>query len=219
MPVAVNKDKKRRAIVDAAADVFARNGYHASSVQDIATHANIGKGTVYEYFTSKEELFLAVYDAWMSDYEETISNRVREAQDTLGRIDAIRDSTVEFYQDRAAQAPLLLEFWAHALRTDNPAFLERINSMRTFLQVLGASLTTEMVQGGWFTPIDAESFSLLESGINDGIFLAWVLDNQGFALDKAYTFRQSLLGLGMLTTDARSAVGGKLASKLKKGLG
>lgn len=218
MPIAVNKDQKRKAIVIAAADVFALTGYHVATIQEIATHAGIGKGTVYEYFTSKEELFLAVYDDWMSEYEQTIRERVISAEDTLSKIDAIRDSTVEFYQSRAAQAPLLLEFWAHALRTNNPLFLERINSTRAFLHSLGTSLTTEMVQGGWFTQLDTQAFAILESGINDGIFLAWVLDGQKFALDKAYKFRQSLIGLGMLTNEARSVVKEKLATRLRKGL-
>jgi hypothetical protein len=137
----------------------------------------------------------------------------------LSKVDAVRDSAVEFYQRRAAQAPLLLEFWAHALRTDNPAFLARINATRNFLRELGERLTAELVSAGWFANVDAAAFALLEAGISDGIFLAWVLDRQAFPLDKAYTFRQSLIGLGLLSEDARAALGARLKSKLERGLG
>ncbi len=217
MPAAVDKDAKRSEIVRYAADVFARTGYHETKMQDIATAADIGKGTIYEYFRTKEELFLAVYDAWMSDYESMIRQRVDAAEDALSKVDAIRDSAVEFYQSRAVQAPLLLEFWAHALRTDNPAFLERINKTRTFLRTLGAELTQQLVDAGWFVNIDAASFALLETGISDGIFLAWVLEGRAFPLEKAYTFRQSLIGLGMLTNDARAAFQERLGAKLGRG--
>lgn len=217
MPAAVDKDAKRSEIVRYAADVFARTGYHETKMQDIATAADIGKGTIYEYFRTKEELFLAVYDAWMSDYESMIRQRVDAAEDALSKVDAIRDSAVEFYQSRAVQAPLLLEFWAHALRTDNPVFLERINKTRTFLRTLGAELTQQLVDAGWFVNIDAASFALLETGISDGIFLAWVLEGRAFPLEKAYTFRQSLIGLGMLTNDARAAFQERLGAKLGRG--
>lgn len=217
MPAAVDKDAKRSEIVRFAADVFARTGYHETKMQDIATAADIGKGTIYEYFRTKEELFLAVYDAWMSDYESMIRQRVDAADDALGKVDAIRDSAVEFYQSRAEQAPLLLEFWAHALRTDNPAFLERINRTRSFLRTMGADLAEQLIQAGWFLPMDATSFALLETGISDGIFLAWVLEGRSFPLEKAYTFRQSLIGLGLLTDEARAALQGKLGAKLSRG--
>jgi AcrR family transcriptional regulator len=217
MPAAVDKDAKRSEIVRYAADVFSRTGYHETKMQDIATAADIGKGTIYEYFRTKEELFLAVYDAWMSEYEAMIRQRVDAAEDALSKVDAIRDSAVEFYQSRAVQAPLLLEFWAHALRTDNPAFLERINRTRTFLRTMGADLAQQLVDAGWFVNIDAASFALLETGISDGIFLAWVLEGRSFPLEKAYTFRQSLIGLGMLTNEARAAFQERLGAKLSRG--
>lgn len=217
MPAYVDKPAKRAEIVRHAANVFSQTGYHASKIQDIANAAGIGKGTVYEYFSTKEELFLAVYDAWMSEFEVHIRTRVESAEDALSKVDAIRDSAVEFYQSRATQAPLLLEFWAHALRSDNPVFLQRINTTRAFLRDLGTSITQQLVQSGWFRDVDAEAFTVLESGISDGVFLAWVLDGQRFPLDKAFTFRQSVIGIGLLADDARDVLTNKLDSKLKRG--
>jgi AcrR family transcriptional regulator len=46
-------------ILDAARAIFSREGYAASSVDDVAAEAGIGKGTVYLYFKSKEELYVA----------------------------------------------------------------------------------------------------------------------------------------------------------------
>ena len=217
MPAFVDKAAKQAEIVKHAADVFSQTGYHASKIQDIATAAGIGKGTVYEYFRTKDQLFLAVYDAWMSEFEQIVQTRIDAAEDALSKVDAIRDSAVEFYESRAGQAPLLLEFWAHALRTDNPAFLTRINQTRGFLRKVGTKLTKELVHTEWFRDVDEQAFATLESGISDGIFLAWVLDGRSFPLDKAFTFRQSLLGIGLLNDDARALLTPKLGSKLKRG--
>lgn len=219
MPADVDfKAAKRADLVTHAAEVFARRGYHASTMQDIATLANVGKGTMYEYFRTKEELFLAVYDSWMSDFERAVQERVDAASDAMAKVDAIRDSAVEFYERRAHQAPLLLELWAHALRTDNPAFIERIRQTRTFLAQLGANLTQQLIDAGWFVDIDVDAFALLESGISDGIFLAWVLGGMSFPLNRAYTFRQSVIGLGLLSPTGRAVLEQRLGSKLQKGV-
>lgn len=212
-----SKPEKHALIIQAAAEVFAKSGYHSAKIQDVATAAGIGKSTIYEYFRTKEELFLAVYDDWIDNYKNHITSRVAEAPDALSKVDAIRDSAVEFYQSRAAQAPLLLEFWAHALRAENPEFLERVVKLRLFLRNLGNDLTAQLVQAGWFEDVDVPSFTELETGISDGIFLGWVLEGQHFPLEKAYTFRQSVIGLGLLSNDARIMLTTRLQKKLKRG--
>ncbi len=52
---------KRASILEAAAVVFAKHGFHNAKVEEIASEAGVGKGTVYEYFTSKQQLFQELY--------------------------------------------------------------------------------------------------------------------------------------------------------------
>ena len=53
-------DAKRKAILDAALELFSGYGYRRTSVEDVARSANIAKGTVYLYFANKEALFAEV---------------------------------------------------------------------------------------------------------------------------------------------------------------
>lgn len=52
---------KREAILDAALDLFAERGFHGTAVPLVAKRANVGAGTVYRYFESKEALVNALY--------------------------------------------------------------------------------------------------------------------------------------------------------------
>ena len=61
MPKIVDREEKRDSLVKAAASVFASQGFSRARIADIAEAADVGKGTIYEYFDSKEELFLAVF--------------------------------------------------------------------------------------------------------------------------------------------------------------
>jgi len=217
MPIIVDKEKKKKHLISVAADVFTKKGFHSTKMSEIAEAAGVAKGTLYEYFATKEDLFLAIYDEWITEYEQNIIKRYNEAEDALERTNAIRTSAVDYYGTHRNHAPLLLEFWAHALRTDDKRFLEKIQSLQHHLTTKGENITQEMVNSGFFHPIDPQSFTLLESGISDGIFLAWIMNGGKFSLEKAYEFRQSLIGIGLLTNDARTLLGDKLHQKLSAG--
>jgi len=68
------REEKRVLLLETAAQVFAEQGYASTRVGDIADRAGVAKGTVYEYFTSKEDLFFAVF-GWFTD---TIRARIDE---------------------------------------------------------------------------------------------------------------------------------------------
>jgi AcrR family transcriptional regulator len=55
---------RRDQIIAAAAECFARSGYHLTTVADIAEAAGVSKGTPYLYFAGKEALFIALYEEW-----------------------------------------------------------------------------------------------------------------------------------------------------------
>src|SRR5260370_31791744 len=55
---------RRDQIVGAALACFARAGYHATTMADVAAQAGVSKGTPYLYFESKEALFLALHEEW-----------------------------------------------------------------------------------------------------------------------------------------------------------
>ncbi len=59
------QEEKRRLLLEAAVRVFARKGYHASRVGDIAEEAGVAHGLIYHYFESKEDVLRAVFrETW-----------------------------------------------------------------------------------------------------------------------------------------------------------
>jgi TetR/AcrR family fatty acid metabolism transcriptional regulator len=89
---------KRRQILDAAIRVFARQGFHACRVSDIADEAGVAYGLVYHYFTSKDqvlnELFTERWSLLLSAIEEVDNQPIggREKLDAVARfiIDSYR---------------------------------------------------------------------------------------------------------------------------------
>jgi AcrR family transcriptional regulator len=92
-------EEKRRLIRDAAVRVFARKGYHASRVGDIAEEAGVAHGLLYHYFASKEELLETVFrDTW-SELLESFA-RVEESGEPAG-------------EQLRQVAAILLRSWRH----------------------------------------------------------------------------------------------------------
>lgn len=108
------KARTRALLLDAAAKVFAHNGYAGASVDDVAEEAGFSTGALYSNFAGKEDLFLALF-----------SERNRER--TGETIEAVLDPAVSGEQRRAKIAEMLLdqdpeeamlqtEFWLFAMR-------------------------------------------------------------------------------------------------------
>ncbi|MGZ4620078.1 MAG: TetR/AcrR family transcriptional regulator [Frankiaceae bacterium] len=83
--------RKRRAIVDAAAAAFLRNGYLGTSMDEIAAAAGVSKQTVYKHFADKERLFREVVVATLNEASDPVHVEVRSLQDS-GDVEAdLRD--------------------------------------------------------------------------------------------------------------------------------
>jgi AcrR family transcriptional regulator len=69
---AESQARTRRAVLDAAADLFARRGYHATSIEDIAMGAGLTRGAIYSNFASKQDLLVAVITTASSLFDDAV---------------------------------------------------------------------------------------------------------------------------------------------------
>jgi TetR/AcrR family transcriptional regulator, fatty acid metabolism regulator protein len=81
--------EKRRRILRAAITVFARKGYHASKVSDVATEAGVAYGLVYHYFGSKEQLLDTIFRRTWTNMLEAVEEVEREDASAREQIRAI----------------------------------------------------------------------------------------------------------------------------------
>ena len=82
----VDKSEKINEIAKMALFLFAKKGYSATSVEEIAEAAGIGKGTVYDYFSSKEEIFVRAISDWIMDLINRMVESTRGIEDLVDRL-------------------------------------------------------------------------------------------------------------------------------------
>src|SRR6478736_720697 len=78
--------QRQEQILAAAIELFAEHGYSDTDTQQLADKLRVGKGTIYRYFPSKRELFLAAADQVMRMMRERVDARMARIEDPLERI-------------------------------------------------------------------------------------------------------------------------------------
>jgi AcrR family transcriptional regulator len=182
MEYKAGKQNKKSLIIEAAAKVFANMGYSGTLMADIAAEAGIGKGTIYEYFPSKEGLFFAVFE-W---FVQITKAEAKISISALGgsaseRLMALNDALLKSWLDMLDMYSLVMEFWSASASSQmrqrfKLAFRE---GYRDFRQIVSA-LIRDGVETGEFQPeVDAESVAAALVGAWDALLLqAWF--DEGF---------------------------------------
>ena len=96
------RSAKARKIVDAALVQFERHGFQATSLEQIAAEADMGKSTLYDYFKSKEELFTAAIEAASDQWISAIERIIAENDDPLERLEHFTETILGFADDNHA---------------------------------------------------------------------------------------------------------------------
>lgn len=112
MAHAHDKETKRRALVTAAAKVFARQGFLPTRVADVALEAGVGKGTVYEYFSSKDELVFAVCENLQAEIGTRADAILAEGGSATKQFRRLMRFAAAITLEQAEFQSVVLDFWA-----------------------------------------------------------------------------------------------------------
>jgi TetR/AcrR family fatty acid metabolism transcriptional regulator len=166
-------DKGER-ILDAAERIFARHGFFAARVSEIAREAGVADGTIYLYFKSKDDLLISLFERRMKQVNEEL----REATATGTAIERLH-AFIRRYLQLLSNEPTAAEVVAIELRQsskfmkeyDNPEFAD-------FLRMLGGIVADGQDGGELDGSIPSHIAARMIFGILDELALAWVLAKQ-----------------------------------------
>ncbi|MFC9898220.1 TetR/AcrR family transcriptional regulator [Nocardia sp. NPDC127579] len=110
MPKRVDRTARQEEILAAAVKVFARKGFAASRIEDVAAEAGIAKGSVYLYFPSRDALLAGVFESYAAKSEPASADPGTGS--ALDRLDHLVRATVEMLAAHPDHARVLLDVWA-----------------------------------------------------------------------------------------------------------
>jgi TetR/AcrR family fatty acid metabolism transcriptional regulator len=165
---------KRERILAAAERIFARHGFFAARVSEIAKDAGVADGTIYLYFKSKDDLLISLFENRMRQVNE----RLRQAIADRSPAEQLR-AFIHTYLQLVSEEPTVAEVLTIELRQsskfmkeyDNPQFAD-------FLRMLGGIIADGQARGELDAAVPSHIAARMIFGILDELALAWVLAKQ-----------------------------------------
>ncbi len=169
---------KRERILTAAERIFARRGFFAAKVSDVAKEAGVADGTIYLYFKSKDDLLISLFERRMQQVNEAL----REA---VAGIDSPREQLRAFiktYLQLVHDEPTAVEVLTIELRQSSKFMKEYENpQFADFLRLLGGIIADAQERRELERSIPAHVAARMIFGVLDELALAWVLAKQPLA--------------------------------------
>ncbi|NHC22908.1 TetR/AcrR family transcriptional regulator [Nocardioides sp. IC4_145] len=170
------RDEVRRALLDAAARTFARQGIDGASLDDVAAAAGFTKGAVYSNFGSKEGLVAALVDDRVSAYLDLGLAAVDDPAATLPeRARALGDRLTAASDEQHDWHLLFLELWQRAVRTGrtDDSFVRRHGELRA---AVAEAVAAHAEQAGAELPLPAASVATLLLALSNGLAIERMTD-------------------------------------------
>jgi TetR/AcrR family fatty acid metabolism transcriptional regulator len=152
---------RKQQILAAASKVFGEMGYHKAKVKDIAVRAGIGKGTVYEYFSSKRELFEETIFHMLEVAFKQASESVDGKRDPVEKLKALIDLQASLLKRDGNAAALFMKN-SGDIQTE---MLEMLLAHRKRILDLIAGIIEEGIEKEVFRQVDSHLAAILFMGV------------------------------------------------------
>jgi len=179
MPKIIDKDKKKAEILRAAMQVFSQKGVANTKMIDIAKSARVGKGTIYEYFGSKEDIFREAFEKVYYESERLLEEAIGSTDDPEEKLKyIIQISLTSFMENSNDFIGLMMDFWAEGVRNKNEDVLKIIDLERLYNKMRNSikNILQEGIQKGTFRELDTLSTASILIGSFDGLMLQWIMN-------------------------------------------
>lgn len=164
----------RARLIRAAEKIFARDGFEASRLEDIAAEAGYTRGAFYANFSSKEDLFFALLEGEISARIETIESAMRTLGNAEAKLRVVRDFFLALSQDRRWSL-LSLEFKLFALR--HPEVRARLVAMNRRLAGPRIRILQQVLEGTTRKPtVSPTALAMSLSATTHALALEHMLD-------------------------------------------
>jgi AcrR family transcriptional regulator len=174
-------EERRNQILDAAATVFARKGYHVATMDDIVKESKLSKGAIYWYFKSKKEIFLELARRFSESDRTRLEEAVNSGKTFVEKVQGLFQWLISTENETGCDTEqglverrLIAEFWQQGVV--DPEVQAIFKAGYHYWFDFGEKIIQEAVDAGEIRPVDAAALSTLIVAITDGVSTHWLLN-------------------------------------------
>ena len=169
-------ESKRKRILNAAMIIFAKEGINKGTIASIAQEAEVGKGTIYEYFKSKEEIFEEMLDEFFQNMLLDWKGLNDLEIPTIKKLEKIFEYTFEYLSlidaQNFHQLIIIIEIMLYAMRKDlsKPTQIDLGKILQKLYKII-EPIIENGIKEGVLKDIDKEYFTFILFSSLDGVAL------------------------------------------------
>ena len=186
-PKIVDRDARKNEIIQAALQAFSRKGFANTKISDIASLAGVGKGTIYEYFRSKEGIFSAAYTTINNTMDAQLRHALGSVDQPLLKLKVLFELGLDYFLNDALDfSAVMLQSWAEGIRTMDDDVQTIIDLKRIYsdYRSMIAVIVEEGQKMGVFRQVDTMAYASLAIASLDGLLLQVVTDPKFIDMEK-----------------------------------
>jgi TetR/AcrR family transcriptional regulator, fatty acid metabolism regulator protein len=164
---------KRRAILDAAITVFARQGFHSARVSDVAAEAGVAYGLVYHYFDSKEQMLNELFSERWALLLEASQEMQRSDASPRDKLGGVASFIVESYRHEPELMKVII---VEVTRAANSFGRTHLPEIRAAYDVVARIVSDAQETGDFRDDVDPDFAAMLFYGAIEQLLSGWIFD-------------------------------------------
>ena len=169
-------DEKSQKICQAAVEIFSKKSFNKTTVSEIATKAEVGKGTFYLYFDSKSDLLNFLLDHGIEKLISQVSDKIDEDNSPSENLENAIDAQLKFFNKYHNYCNFFIrEIWSY-----RKSLKREVKKLKENYIVIFENIIEEGIKDGSFKDIDTETISSGLFGFSSISSIHWILFSQEF---------------------------------------
>ena len=189
------KDERKQAFKDAALKVFSSKGYHNATMAEIAMQAGFGKGTLYWYWDSKEELYFSLVEESHNEFVGLIKQAGDMGGNALEKLNWLGRETVDLHYRHRDYTKLSWKMRAEELEAFSPEYVEKMRSNSDQNKKGLEKIIAQGIEEGLLPSVDPYYLACMLLGLMEGMEIQWLENPEAFDLRKAMDMVMGLFAL------------------------
>ncbi|MDP2362596.1 MAG: TetR/AcrR family transcriptional regulator, partial [Ignavibacteria bacterium] len=148
------KEQKRERMLEVAAELFSKKNYHQVMMDDVARLTDVAKGTVYNYFSSKEELYFTIMSSKLENLNTSLKNKIASE---ISIIDSLHTYAIHLYMFMMKYQNFFLMYQKEYMNAQNE-FCDELRGMSDELKSILSDVIYKGKRENQFRDVD-ESFT------------------------------------------------------------